>query len=64
VVGLYASALALYRQGRFEEALAPLKQALGYDPEDGPCEALHERCETYLGTPPPMPFDGIAKLEK
>ncbi len=63
-VARYHEALALYREARFAEAAAVLKARLSEDPEDGPTRALLARCHKYLREPPPMPFDGVANLEK
>ena len=41
-----------------------LRAAETSDPGDGPVQTLIERCEGFLASPPEMPFDGIAKLEK
>ena len=60
----YHEALALYRAARFDEALEVLRAAETSDPGDGPVQTLIERCEGFLASPPEMPFDGIAKLEK
>jgi adenylate cyclase len=63
-VGFYAEALALYRAGQFADALPILRRAADLDAQDGPTQTLIKRCERFLATPPQMPFDGIAKLEK
>jgi adenylate cyclase len=60
----YEAALALYRQARFTEAAAAMQAVLELEPEDGPAHALLERCQKYAVHPPPMPFDGVASLEK
>jgi adenylate cyclase len=62
-VARYGEALALYRQGRFGEAAAVLEARAKEDPEDGPTQALLERCRKYEKTPPAQ-FDGVANLEK
>jgi len=64
LVALYHQALTLYRAARFAEAKEPLAKALALDPEDGPSKALYARCEKLLLHPPPMPFEGVANLEK
>jgi len=64
VVALYAEALALYRKAEFEAAAARLAQALEVDPDDGPARILKARCQAYLENPPPMPFEGVANLDK
>ncbi|MDY7225911.1 adenylate/guanylate cyclase domain-containing protein [Hyalangium sp. s54d21] len=63
-VARYHDALALYRQARFAEAAAVLETQRARDPEDGPLAALLARCRKYEQTPPPLPFDGVANLDK
>ncbi|WP_141617854.1 CHASE2 domain-containing protein [Myxococcus sp. AB036A] len=59
----YHAALALYRAARFEEAAAVLNARRAEDPEDGPTQALLERCQRYVKAPP-QDFDGVANLDK
>ncbi len=59
----YHAALALYRQARFTEATSVLEALKAEDPEDGPAQALLERCHKYAKAPPPD-FDGVASLDK
>jgi len=59
----YHAALALYREARFDEAVAALESLHAEDPEDGPTRALLERCHKYAKAPPPG-FDGVANLDK
>ncbi|MFP2908836.1 CHASE2 domain-containing protein [Pyxidicoccus sp. 3LFB2] len=59
----YHAALALYREARFAEAAAVLEARRLEDPEDGPTQALLERCHKYAKAPPPE-FDGVASLDK
>ncbi|MCP3136203.1 CHASE2 domain-containing protein [Pyxidicoccus xibeiensis] len=59
----YHAALALYREARFAEAAAVLEARKAEDPEDGPTQALLERCHKYAKAPPPE-FDGVASLDK
>ncbi|MEN9799252.1 MAG: hypothetical protein RL653_2948 [Pseudomonadota bacterium] len=49
--GRWAEALALYREGRFAEALVLFQLS----PEDGPSQLYAERCEAWLAGPPPAP---------
>jgi adenylate cyclase len=63
-VARYHEALALYREARFAEAATVLEARLAEDPEDGPMRALLARCRGYMQDPPPLPFDGVANLEK
>ncbi|MCY0998962.1 adenylate/guanylate cyclase domain-containing protein [Myxococcus sp. MISCRS1] len=59
----YHAALALYREGRFEEAASALERLAAEDVDDGPTKALLERCRKYAESPPPG-FDGVASLDK
>ncbi|HZI13073.1 MAG TPA: adenylate/guanylate cyclase domain-containing protein [Myxococcus sp.] len=59
----YYAALALYRQARFAEAIMALEALRAEDPEDGPAQALLERCHKYANAPPPE-FDGVTSLDK
>lgn len=64
VVQLYEQALGEYRAAKFTEAIATLQKAVELDPADGPSQILLKRCQKFVEHPPPMPFDGIANLEK
>ncbi|AGC41994.1 adenylate/guanylate cyclase domain-containing protein [Myxococcus stipitatus DSM 14675] len=59
----YHAALALYREARFDEAASRLEALKTDAPEDGPTQALLERCHKYAKAPPPD-FDGVASLDK
>jgi adenylate cyclase len=60
---LYVRGLALYRAGRFQEALESLEQALKLLPGDGPSRVLAMRCRKFSEHPPPH-FDGVIDLDK
>ncbi len=64
VVDLYGQALMLYRARKFDEAHRRLEAALALDQSDGPSQRLLELCRTYLKSPPPPHWDGVAQLEK
>ena len=55
----YAEALALYRQGNFEQARAIFTELADNDPA---AAALARRCETYEKQPPPD-WDGVFRPE-
>jgi adenylate cyclase len=59
----YHAALALYRQARFLDAAAVLETLRAEDPEDGPAQALLERCHKYANATP-QEFDGVTSLDK
>jgi adenylate cyclase len=54
----YAAALQAYRQQRWDEALALFEEAATLWPEDGPSQAMAQRCRTYRRTPPAETWDG------
>jgi adenylate cyclase len=58
-VEVYLRGLALYREKRWDEAIAVLKQALEIGPDDGPSKTYIGRCEDFKVLPPPEPWDGV-----
>lgn len=58
-IEVYLKGLALYREKKWDEAIAVFKQALGIDPEDGPSKTYIDRCEDFKVLPPPEPWDGV-----
>lgn len=58
-VEVYLRGLALYREKKWDEAIAVFKQALEIDPDDGPSKTYIERCEDFKVLPPPEPWDGV-----
>jgi adenylate cyclase len=58
-VEVYLRGLALYREKRWDEAIAVLKQALEIDPDDGPSKTYIGRCEDFKVLPPPEQWDGV-----
>lgn len=55
----YREGLALYREKKFEKAIAALKETLAALPDDGPSRAYIERCENFIAFPPPPTWDGV-----
>jgi class 3 adenylate cyclase len=55
----YASALALYRAGQFDQSAADLDDLAAYDP---PAAILAARARAYAADPPPD-WDGVTTLE-
>jgi len=55
----YLRGLALYRERKWDEAIAVFQQALEIDPEDGPSKTYIERCQDFKVLPPPEPWDGV-----
>ncbi|HET6486413.1 MAG TPA: adenylate/guanylate cyclase domain-containing protein [Spirochaetia bacterium] len=60
--GLHERALDVYYQGRFAEAERAFRDVLSRDPEDHCARLFHERCQTFLRTPPPPDWDGIEEM--
>ncbi|NQU40799.1 MAG: adenylate/guanylate cyclase domain-containing protein [Lentisphaerae bacterium] len=58
VISLYAEAIQLHRERRWDEALDRLAIALGVDPADGPCRTMHTRILGYQQSPPPKNWQG------
>jgi adenylate cyclase len=56
---LYAEALELYLDRKFEKAKALFKKVQEVLPEDGPSEVYIQRAEGYLVKPPPKDWDGV-----
>jgi len=58
-IEVYLRGLALYRERKWDEAIAVFQQALEIDPEDGPSKTYIERCQDFKVLPPPEPWDGV-----
>ncbi len=58
-IEVYLQGLALYREMKWDEAIAVFKQALEIDPEDGPSKTYIDRCEDFKVLPPHQPWDGV-----
>ncbi len=54
----YANGLALYRERRFDEALAVFEQS----PDDAPSRVMAERCRAFRVQPPPMDWSGVHEV--
>ena len=55
----YNSALALYKQRKWEEARASFQKALEFVPDDGPSQMYIGRCDEYIKKPPGDDWDGV-----
>jgi adenylate cyclase len=58
VVSLYEKALRLHWGRQWDESLSCLADALGLDPEDGPCVRLRDVVASYKESPPPDSWEG------
>lgn len=59
VLDYYNQGLTFYKQRNWQEALNMFQKALEVDPDDGPSQIYHERCQLYLEEPPPPDWDGV-----
>ncbi|HVN47372.1 MAG TPA: CHASE2 domain-containing protein [Bacteroidota bacterium] len=56
---LYHEGLKLYRDRKWDEAIAYMQQALQLDPECYPAQIYTERANLYQLTPPPADWNGV-----
>ncbi len=56
---LYHEGLKLYRERKWDEAIAYMQQALQLDPECYPAQIYTERANLYQLTPPPTDWNGV-----
>jgi adenylate cyclase len=62
LVDRYASALALYKNGNYQDALLGFKSCVELDAEDGPALTMVSRCESFVGAPPADDWDHVFTL--
>jgi adenylate cyclase len=60
-IGRYADGLALYRRGRWTDAIAAFERVLAVAPDDGPSQALLSRC-AYYRHHQPEDWDGVHRM--
>ncbi|HTK81618.1 MAG TPA: CHASE2 domain-containing protein [Bacteroidota bacterium] len=58
-VAQYTRGLNLYRQRRWDEAIASFEKARKFSPDDYPCHIYIERSRMYQSTPPPANWNGV-----
>lgn len=56
---IFADALRLYRERRFDLARAEFVRVREILPEDRPSAVYVDRCDHFLATPPPADWDGV-----
>ena len=56
--GLYAAALAFYRERRWDAAYSLFEKCLALCPADGPSQLMMKRCLLYRAAPPPEAWNG------
>ena len=59
LVNLYADALQLYREQKWEEATGAFQECLRLRPDDGPSLEFLTRIPALKKTPPPRDWDGV-----
>lgn len=58
-IAQFDSAITLYREQRFQEALDQFSELADVDPNDQPTRIYIERCRTLIQTPPTSAWDGV-----
>jgi adenylate cyclase len=64
VCRMFASGLAAFQHGRWDEANDWFDQVLGIDPTDGPSLFYIERCRGFRHAPPDGDWDGVVHLDR
>lgn len=59
----FRNGLTLYRQKRWDEAIAEFQQVLSYHPADKPSKLYIERCNHFKEAPPPEEWNGVWVME-
>ena len=60
----FAKGLALYREAKWDEAIAAFEGVLALRPNDYPSKMYVERCKNLKENPPPEPWDGVFVMTK
>ena len=60
----FAKGLALYREGKWDEAIAAFQSVLAFRPDDYPSKMYVERCKNLKENPPVQPWDGVFVMTK
>ena len=63
-VKLFEEGFALYRQSRWDEAIAVFRKVLEARPGDPPSEVYIRRCQDLKENPPELPWDGVYTMTK
>lgn len=61
---VFEQALAMYRAGRWDEAMALFRKVLEIQTDDPPSQIYIRRCEDLKTNPPPQPWDGVYTMTK
>ncbi len=60
----FSRGLALYREAKWDEAIAAFQGVLASRPNDYPSKMYVERCKNLKENPPPEPWDGVFVMTK
>jgi adenylate cyclase len=60
----FSGGLALYREAKWDEAIAAFQSVLASRPNDYASKMYVERCENLKENPPPEPWDGVFVMTK
>jgi adenylate cyclase len=63
-VNVFEQALAMYRAGQWDEAIALFRKVLVIHPDDPPSQVYIRRCEDLKTNPPPQPWNGVYTMTK
>jgi adenylate cyclase len=63
-VSAFEEGLSLYKQQRWDDAIACFRKVLEVAPSDAPSRLYIERCETLRENPPEAPWDGVFTMTK
>ncbi len=62
LVEKFGSALDLYKDGNFKDALSGFESCVEFSPEDGPSLVYVDRCRSFISEPPAADWDGVFRL--
>jgi len=63
VIEIYKEGLALYKERKWDDAIATFESGLQIDPLDGPSKIFLARCHEYKQAPPPENWDAVHDLD-
>jgi len=64
MMDVFSRGLGLYREGKWDEAIAVFQKVLAIRPGDGVSKMYVERCRNLREHPPAMPWDGVFVMTK
>jgi adenylate cyclase len=64
LIDAFAAALALYREAKWDEAIAAFQKVLDIKPGDFVSTMYMERCRNLKEHPPALPWDGVFVMTK